>query len=70
MLLPAKLPQCPISQLEIPTVFLGGSLATIVEMVICHLPCHWGASPDRWEKILPGSNGQLDLEKRLILLVS
>jgi hypothetical protein len=44
MLLPAKLPQCPVSQLEIPTTFLGGS-SRIAGMVIYHLPCCWGASP-------------------------
>jgi hypothetical protein len=43
MCLLAKLPQCPISQLEIPTTFLGGS-SRIAEMVVCHLSCHWGAS--------------------------
>jgi hypothetical protein len=45
MLFPAKLPQCPVSQFEIPATFLGGSFAGIVEMVIYHLPCHQGASP-------------------------
>jgi hypothetical protein len=44
MLLPAKLPQCPTSQLEIPATFLGGS-SKIVETVSYCLPCHWGASP-------------------------
>jgi hypothetical protein len=43
MLLPAKLPQCPISQLEIPATFLGGS-SGFAEMVSHHLPCYQGAS--------------------------
>jgi hypothetical protein len=67
-LIPAKLPQCPISQLEIPT-FLGG-LSGIAEMVICHLPCHWSTSPGHWEKTPPGTNRQLDLEEELVLLES
>jgi hypothetical protein len=69
-LLPAKLPQCPVSQFEIPATFLGG-LSGIVEMVICYLPCQWGASPRPLEEVSsPGANGQFNPEEGLVLLAS
>jgi hypothetical protein len=71
MLLPDKLPQCPISQLESPATFFGGLIARTVETVICHLPCHWGASRGLpGEVIPPGANGQFDLEEGVILLAT
>jgi hypothetical protein len=53
--------QCPVSQLEIPATFLKDS-SGIAEMVIYHLPCHQRHPPDCQEKILLGTNGQLDPE--------
>jgi hypothetical protein len=43
-LLPAKLPQCPISQLEIPATFLGGIVWNYRDCDFFHLPWQ-GASP-------------------------
>jgi hypothetical protein len=63
-LLPAKLPQHPVSQLEIPETFLEGSWG-IVETVTCHLPCRQGASPR-----LSCANRQFDPEESLILPAS
>jgi hypothetical protein len=66
-LLPAKLPQCPVSQFKSLTTFLGGS-SRIVEQVIFHLPCHRGASLELLgEMIPPGDNEQFDSEKVFIL---
>jgi hypothetical protein len=59
MLLSAKLPHCPISQLENPTTLLGGS-SGIMEIVICHLPFARMHPLDYQKKIPPGSNGQLN----------
>jgi hypothetical protein len=70
MFLPDKLPQCLISQFDVPAIFLGGS-SRIVEMVICQLPYHWGASPGPpGEVISPGANGYFDPEEGLIFLAS
>jgi hypothetical protein len=55
----AKLPQCPLSQLEIPATFLG-DLSGIVETVSYPLPVIGVHPPDRREKIPPGANGHLD----------
>jgi hypothetical protein len=69
MLLPAKLSQCPVTQLEIPATLIGGS-SGIVERMSYHLPCHQGASPGQLGGDPLGANGQLDPEKGLILQVS
>jgi hypothetical protein len=48
ILLLAKLPQCLISQLQIPAIFLEGS-SRIMEIVICHPPDYW----EKWSHWAP-----------------
>jgi hypothetical protein len=69
-LLPAKLPQCPISQLEIPTTSLGGLFVGIAETDFFTSLVASVCPPDCQEKILPGAKRQLDLEEGLVLLES
>jgi hypothetical protein len=70
MLLPAALPQCPVTLFEFPITFLGAHCWDCGDDVF-HLPCHQGMSPRlSGEVILPGANRQLDLEEGLVLLAS
>jgi hypothetical protein len=58
MFLPAKLPQCPVSQLEIPATFLGISFRLWRWWFVTYLVPRVH-SLDCWEKIPPGATHSL-----------
>jgi hypothetical protein len=70
MLLPSKLPQCTLSQLEIPATFLRGSLLGLWKWWFVTSLVTRVHPPDCQEKIPLSTKGQLDLEEGFVLLGS
>jgi hypothetical protein len=60
-----------VSLFEFPITFLGGSSGIAETMIFFFTSLVAGVHPpDCWEKIPPGANGQLDLEKEFALPAS